>query len=161
MLRRSFAYILILAVSSGMTGVRGGISATNAGGGSFSEVTNPVAGQTEPEASHTPQAENRISTPQPENRTSTTGPALRIGDKINLAVFVRLAHDKWDRQAEAADASRSFLQRAEFSGERTIQDNGVLALPLLGLIPSLVYRVRNLRQPSRKRSSMSFIDALW
>ena len=66
-----------------------------------------------------------------------TGTPLRIGDKINLAVFEKIEHqeDKWASHSRLPDLSRSFLQRAEVSGERAIQDDGGISLPFLGQVP--------------------------
>jgi exopolysaccharide production protein ExoF len=63
---------------------------------------------------------------------------LRIGDKINLTVFERLVRqeERWRPQQQVPDLSRSFIQRAELSGERTVQDNGTMSLPFLGQIPA-------------------------
>ena len=71
-----------------------------------------------------------------EKPAATRGEAVQIGDKVNLAIFERAVRqeDKWGPQAGGADLSRSFIQRAELSGERTVQENGALALPLLGQI---------------------------
>ncbi len=71
-----------------------------------------------------------------EKQAKTQGEVVQIGDKVNLAVFERAVRqeDKWGPQAGGADLSRSFIQRAELSGERTVQENGALALPLLGQI---------------------------
>ncbi len=65
------------------------------------------------------------------------GTSLRIGDKINLAVFERIEHqeDKWASHQRLPDLSRSFVQRLEVSGERTVQDDGGISLPFLGQVP--------------------------
>ncbi len=63
---------------------------------------------------------------------------LNIGDKVNLAIFeqLELAEDKWGGSSRTPqpDLFRSFIQRPELSGERTIQENEQIALPFLGQI---------------------------
>ncbi len=74
--------------------------------------------------------------PEIEKQTRAASEAVQAGDKINLAVFETVVRqeDKWGSQQANPDLSRSFVQRAELSGERTIQENGALSLPFLGQI---------------------------
>ena len=65
--------------------------------------------------------------------------ALRVGDKVDLAVFERLGReeDKWsDAQQRLPDLSRNFFQRAELSGLHLVQDDGTISLPFLKQIPA-------------------------
>ncbi len=77
---------------------------------------------------------------------------LRSGDRVNLAVFEKIerAEDKWgSSQSLAPDLYRSFIQRPELSGERTVQDDGAIALPFLGQIRA------NSLTPAELESSVS------
>jgi polysaccharide biosynthesis/export protein ExoF len=80
----------------------------------------------------------RQATSAEAERRTRPGEAVQIGDKINLAVFENMVRqeEKWGSQQGAPDLSRSFVQRAELSGERTIQQSGALSLPFLGQIPA-------------------------
>lgn len=73
----------------------------------------------------------------PANRTSGSSAALHTGDKVNLAVFERIEHeeDKWaSPQQRLPNLSRSFVQRAEVSGERIVEDDGNISLPFIGQV---------------------------
>ncbi len=72
------------------------------------------------------------------DRPETKAAPLRIGDKVNFSLYERIERqeDKWaSPQQHLPDLSRSFLQRSEVSGERTIQDDGTISLPFMGQIP--------------------------
>jgi polysaccharide biosynthesis/export protein ExoF len=61
--------------------------------------------------------------------------AFAIGDRVKLAFYERMAveDDKWGR---ASSAMRGVVQRPEMSGEYAVQEDGTVALPLLGSIPA-------------------------
>ncbi|MGB8870879.1 MAG: polysaccharide biosynthesis/export family protein [Rhodomicrobium sp.] len=74
----------------------------------------------------------------PADHATAKAGALRIGDKVNFSLYERIERqeDKWSSpQQRLPDLSRSFLQRSEVSGERTIQDDGTISLPFIGQIP--------------------------
>lgn len=74
----------------------------------------------------------------PAGRVETKVAPLRIGDKVNFSLYERIERqeDKWaSPEQRLPDLSRSFLQRSEVSGERTIQDDGNISLPFMGQIP--------------------------
>jgi polysaccharide biosynthesis/export protein ExoF len=116
--RRKITSMAIIAASIGTAGVYAHVTATDARGDTLCSA-----------ASQEGEAEKKL-------QTSTD--AVQIGDKVNLAVFEHIVHqeDKWGPQPVAPDLSRSFVQRAELSGERIVQENGVLSLPFLGQIPA-------------------------
>ncbi|WP_420135715.1 polysaccharide biosynthesis/export family protein [Rhodopseudomonas sp.] len=61
--------------------------------------------------------------------------AFAIGDRVKLAFYERMAveDDKWGR---GASAMRGIVQRPEMSGEYAVQEDGTVALPLIGSIPA-------------------------
>ncbi|MFC0242585.1 polysaccharide biosynthesis/export family protein [Rhodopseudomonas telluris] len=64
-----------------------------------------------------------------------SGTAFAIGDRVKLAFYEKMAveEDKWGR---ASSAMRGIVQRPEMSGEYAVQEDGTVALPLLGSIPA-------------------------
>ena len=60
-------------------------------------------------------------------------PQLGIGDKIKLAFYERLddvEKDKWGKSS--SNFSQDFQARPELTGEYTVQEDGRIALPMLG-----------------------------
>ncbi len=66
--------------------------------------------------------------------SSFTARVFDVGDKLKLAFYERVdaEEDKWGR---AGSAMRGFQQRPELSGEFEVQEDGTVALPLLGTFP--------------------------
>ena len=69
-------------------------------------------------------------------KTEASALKLKIGDKVNLAIYERLdkAEDKWGAQRRPLDIQGSFIQRMEMSGERVIQEDESVTIPFLGPI---------------------------
>ncbi len=69
----------------------------------------------------------------PTTPSAPTELSFGVGDKLKIAFYERLnvEEDKW---ARAVSALRGIQQRAELSGEYTVQEDGTIAIPLLGAI---------------------------
>jgi len=63
-----------------------------------------------------------------------SGAPFEIGDKLKIVLYERIddvQQDKWGRNGDSG-----FIQRPEFSGEPTIEADGMIALALLGQFPA-------------------------
>ncbi len=69
-------------------------------------------------------------------KTESSTLRLKIGDKVNIAVYERLdrAEDKWGAQRRPLDIQGSFIQRMEMSGERVVQEDESITIPFLGQV---------------------------
>jgi polysaccharide biosynthesis/export protein ExoF len=108
------------------------------------DASAPVATTPSPGPSATP-ATPSIAAPsiaEPSKTVSTTpdvptalaGRSFGIGDRLKVAFYERLdvEEDKWGRTSSAL---RGIQQRPELSGEYTVEEDGMISLPLIGSIP--------------------------
>lgn len=87
------------------------------------------------QAQPAPQQPQSQPQPQANNGAMVDELRFRIGDRITLAFYERreAEEDKWgpaDKRPQ--QPSHSFLQRAELSGERLVQEDGAIVFPFLG-----------------------------
>ena len=77
---------------------------------------------------------NRTSLNEEQPSRAATTRVLDVGDKLKLAFYERVdtEEDEWGR---VGSALRGFQQRPELSGEYEVQEDGTVALPLLGSFP--------------------------
>lgn len=71
-------------------------------------------------------------------RSSDRDLKLRIGDRITVTFFEKLAVDqdsKWAAAARSRRPMQNFYQRTELSGTFAVEGNGSVVIPLLGPIP--------------------------
>jgi len=66
----------------------------------------------------------------------SSGSLFGVGDRLKVAFFERVAveEDKWGT-VSSASALSGIQQRPELSGEYTVQEDGTISVPLLGLMP--------------------------
>ena len=101
---------------------------------SGSVATNPTlqatAGPATPTAAEPPKAVDTA----PGAPFALTGRSFGIGDRLKVAFYERLdvEEDKWGRTSSAL---RGIQLRPELSGEYTVEEDGMISLPMLGTIP--------------------------
>lgn len=78
----------------------------------------------------------------PAGGEQSTG-TFRVGDKLRIGFYERLEFDeeKWGRQRPPRAA---FQHRVELSGEYTVNDDGLISLPLVGSFPVTRRSIRGL-----------------
>lgn len=90
-------------------------------------VTNVSTARKATEQSDVSHASNTNNPQPPMNRAR-----FEIGDKFKIAFYERVDDTEQNKWGRAGSALQGFQQRPELSGEYTIQDDGTIALPLLG-----------------------------
>ena len=109
---------------------------------SAADASTPVAATPSPGPSATPAAPSiaepsKTATPvstAPEASIALAGRSFGIGDRLKVAFYERLdvEEDKWGRTSSAL---RGIQLRPELSGEYTVEEDGMISLPMLGTIP--------------------------
>lgn len=91
-------------------------------------ATNPAA--TDADAASSGRHPMAVST-APTTSSAPARLSFGVGDKLKIAFYERLnvEEDKW---ARAVSALRGIQQRPELSGEYTVEEDGTIAIPLLG-----------------------------
>jgi protein involved in polysaccharide export with SLBB domain len=90
-------------------------------------VTNASTARNATEHSDVSYASNTTEPQPPTNRAR-----FEIGDKFKIAFYERVDDTEQNKWGRTGSALQGFQQRPELSGEYTVQDDGTIALPLLG-----------------------------
>jgi exopolysaccharide production protein ExoF len=111
-------------------------------GGSAADI-EPVAGMAaspalRPEQGSKPAASNPAITKtevpsEPATDSATAAPTFMDGDKLRITFYdrVEFQEDKWSK---ASSVRPALAQRMELSGEYVVQDDGSIAVPLIGRV---------------------------